>query len=295
MVIARKIFFVLLLTLAATTFGGSPDSEQYVGFEYNVVSNITYRETGSWAGKLDLYVPWEIKPDAPLLVWIHGGGWTRGSKEEEALFILPYLEEGWAIANVEYRVAATALAPAAVDDCQCALAWLAKNANKYKYNTRNVIIGGASAGGHLALTSAGYSKLITEDCKPPSSVHISTVINWFGPSDITNLAFGEKPFDRTVTWLGNQSNAKEIANDVSPIHFVHTGMPPVITIHGTKDELIPYTQSVEFHQALTVAKVPNELVTLKDANHGIFSRPEISTAYQHIFQFLEKYAAFSKK
>jgi acetyl esterase/lipase len=84
---------------------------------------------------------------------IHGGGWIRHDKEGEVLSLLPYLEMGWAAVNVEYRVAKVSLAPAAVEDCRCALHWIGRNAAKYNFDVSKVVVTGASAGGHLALTA----------------------------------------------------------------------------------------------------------------------------------------------
>jgi acetyl esterase/lipase len=86
-------------------------------------------------------------------MFMHGGGWTNGSKNSSLFAFLPFLEMGWAVVNVEYRLADVALAPAAVEDCRCALRWIYQNAKQYKFDLDNIVTTGQSAGGHLALAT----------------------------------------------------------------------------------------------------------------------------------------------
>jgi acetyl esterase/lipase len=94
--------------------------------------------------KLDVYRPTTAKAPTPVVMLIHGGGWVRHEKEEEVLSLLPYLEMGWAAVNVEYRLARVSLAPAAVEDCRCALHWIGRNAKKYNFDVSKVVVTGAS-------------------------------------------------------------------------------------------------------------------------------------------------------
>ena len=103
--------------------------------------------------KLDLYLPANPSGPTPVLMMIHGGGWVQGTKEAQVLRLLPYLEMGWAVANVTYRLVQVSKAPAAVEDCLCALQWIARNAERYNFDTSRIVTSGNSAGGHLALTS----------------------------------------------------------------------------------------------------------------------------------------------
>ena len=119
--------------------------------EYRVVPNIIYSTANNYDCKLDVYA--RIIPGAsiPTVLYIHGGGWVTGSKESYVMNILPYLEMGLSVVNVEYRLASVSLAPAAVEDCRLALRWIFKNAQQYGFDTTKVIVTGGSAGGHLAL------------------------------------------------------------------------------------------------------------------------------------------------
>ena len=141
--------------------------------KYRVAPNITYLTADGYESKLDVMTPRGESP-APTLIYIHGGGWVGGTKEASVLRALPYLEMGWAVVNVEYRMARNALAPGAVEDCRCALRWVHRNAEEYGLDTSRIVTTGASAGGHLSLTtgmlpaSAGLDRLCpdTDASKP---------------------------------------------------------------------------------------------------------------------------------
>src|SRR5437867_9581343 len=124
-----------------------------VSNQYRMVLGVTYLTANNWEAKLDLYLPRESNGPSPTLVYIHGGGWVGGSKESSVLSLLPYLEMGWAAVNVEYRLARISLAPAAVEDCRCALRWVIQNAKPYNFDTGKHVVTGHSAGGRLSITT----------------------------------------------------------------------------------------------------------------------------------------------
>ena len=120
---------------------------------YGLTPNVTYHRAGGRDLTLDVYRPRGASGPNPTLIYIHGGGWTNGSKEASALTFLPYLEMGWSVVNVAYRLADAAHAPAAVEDCRCALRWVYRNAERMGFDLGRIVVTGNSAGGHLALTT----------------------------------------------------------------------------------------------------------------------------------------------
>lgn len=288
------------MLLPSITSGQVSDSNAWaatVADQYEVIPNITYLTADNWDGKLDLYLPANRKEKNPTLIWIHGGGWTRSSKEQEVLYIMPYLEMGWAVVNVEYRLAHVSLAPAAVEDCRCALRWVVANAREYKFDTSKLVVSGISAGGHLALTTGTLpaSAGLDRQCPGGEDSRAAAIINWFGPSDVAELVEGAHAFDQAVSWLGGRPDRVEVAKLVSPLTHVRQGLPPVITIHGDQDEVIPYDQSVRLHRALEKAGVSNRLVTIRGRGHGDFRREEWLRAYAAIREFLVKNGVMSRK
>ena len=110
---------VIFLTCLTTTWAQLPEAERsavLIGNNYEVTPNITYLTANNYEAKLDLYQP-HAKNPTPVVMMIHGGGWIVGAKEETVLDLLPYLQMGFAVVNVEYRLAKFSLAPAAVEDC----------------------------------------------------------------------------------------------------------------------------------------------------------------------------------
>ncbi len=122
-------------------------------FRYDVHPNIVYHTANNYQAKLDVYQPAGKSQPTPVVIVIHGGGWIAGTKESRVLEIMPYLQMGFAAVNVEYRMAQVSLAPAAVEDCRCALHWVFAHAKKYNFDPNRVVLQGGSAGGHLALTT----------------------------------------------------------------------------------------------------------------------------------------------
>src|SRR5579862_2974085 len=91
---------------------------------YVVVPNVTYLTANNYEAKLDIYRRRGATSPQATLIFIHGGGWTGGSKEGSLMSLVPWFEMGWNVVNVEYRLARVSLAPAAVEDCLCALRWI---------------------------------------------------------------------------------------------------------------------------------------------------------------------------
>jgi len=151
------MMIIILLVMANAAWSQMPDAERAVvtiSHDYDVSPNITYLVANSYEAKLDVYRPNTAKSPTPVVMFIHGGGWVEGMKEESVLDLLPYMQMGFAAVNVEYRLGKVSLAPAAVEDCLCALHWIGRNAKKYNFDLNKVIVTGGSAGGHLALTTA---------------------------------------------------------------------------------------------------------------------------------------------
>lgn len=282
----------------AQTSDGAQKFIQVAG-NYQVNANITYVTANNWEAKLDVYQPRGLKAPSPTLVYFHGGGWTGGSKEGSSLTILPYLEMGWTVVNVEYRVSSVSLAPAAVEDARCALRWMYRNAKQYNFDLTRIVVSGSSAGGHLALTTgmltsaAGMERQCPGDRGPgpvsTEEMKVAAIINWYGITDVVELLDGPNMRSFAVAWLGSLPNREELARRLSPLTYVRQGLPPVLTVHGDADPTVPYTQGVRLRQALEKAGVPTELVTVPGGRHGGFTFAENVKIYAAIRSFLAKH------
>jgi len=295
--------FISLLLLTSLCLGQS-DAASFAAelFRYDVVPNIVYHTANNYESKLDVYLPPDVKQPIPVAIVIHGGGWIEESKEDRVLEVMPYLQMGFAAVNVEYRLGRVSLAPAAVEDCRCALHWVMANAKKYHFDPKRVVLQGGSAGGHLALTTgmltsaAGFDQtcyttdenIWSQSPGTRSDPQVAAIVNWFGITDVVDELHGPNAKGYAAVWLGDQSNADEIAKRVSPIHYVTSKVPPIITIHGDKDDLVPYSHAVRLHKALDEAKVPNELYTIPGGGHGGFSFEENQKAWAEVRKFLRE-------
>ena len=290
-----------LLAFGTTALGQSqPGWTDYASGDFDVVPNVTYAVANNTELKLDLYLPKDRSAPRPTLILFHGGGWVAGQKENNIFYLLPYLSMGWAAVNVEYRVARNSLAPAAVEDCRCALRWATSHATEYNLDASKFVLTGTSAGGHLALMTAMLpaSSPFDRQCPTDNSTRwreatepplkVAAVVNFFGITDVAELLEGPNAKHYAIEWFGSLSNRAELARQVSPINHVRAGLPPVITLHGDADDIAPYSQAVRFHAALDKAGVPNRLVTVRGRGHGGFDRQELVSGYAAVRDFLRK-------
>ena len=283
--------FALLPTSAVHAQGAESTSWAVkVGREYRVTPNVTYLTAGQWEGKADLYLPREGDGPHPTFVYFHSGAHVRGSKESSVLALLPYLEMGWAVVNVAYRLGPVAHAPAAVEDCLCAARWVIEHAEEYGLDPNRIVATGASAGSHLALTTAMIpsSAGLDRQC-PGAPIELAAVVNWYGITDVLERLVGQHSQSGTVQWFGSNPDREELATFISPLTYIREGVPPVITIHGDADPRIPHTQAVRLHQGLERAGVPNELVTIPGGGHGGFPQDQMERSHAAIRAFLAKH------
>lgn len=291
----KKTFLtsLLLLTLIFAVRGQelSPSATWTATLRYRVVPNITYLTANNYEAKLDVYQPAEATGATPVLVYIHGGGWVGGTKEGSIMSILPYLEMGWAVVNVEYRLAKVSLAPAAVEDCRCALRWVMRNAKDYRFDTDKIVVTGHSAGGHLSLTTGMLpdSAGLDRECFGSETLKVAAIINWYGITDVNDLLEGANQKGYAVQWLSSLPDREAVAKRVSPLQYVRAGLPPILTIHGDADPTVPYSHATRLHAALDKVGVANQLLTIPGGKHGGFSKDESLKIYATIRAFLTKH------
>jgi len=291
-------FSTLLITVIlsfslSSAIAQLPDSASWaatVQNEFRVIPDITYLRANGVELKIDVYQSRNSDGPAPTFIYYHGGGWVGGSKESNVLRLLPYLEGGWAAVNVQYRLGNVSLAPAAVEDSLCALRWVARNADQYGFDTERLVVSGNSAGGHLALTSGMIPSEagLDRQCLGSETPKVAAIVNWYGITDVNDLLHGVNEKSYAVRWLGSQPDMAEIAERVSPMSYVRSDLPPVITIHGDADPTVPYNHAVQLHRSLDRAEVTNELVTVPNGGHGGFPANEMLRIYGSIFSFLNK-------
>lgn len=287
----QRISLLTLLSMASLFGEALPPGAEWavkLSNHYRVMPNITYLVANNYEAKLDVYARADTATARPVLVNIHGGGWVGGTKEADFPSVLPWIEMGWNVVNVEYRLGRVSQAPAAVEDCLCALRWVAANAKTYGFDTARIVTTGGSAGGHLALTTGMIpeSAGLERQCPGVPLPKPAAIINWYGITDVADLLDGANRKSYAVAWLGSREDKVEAARRVSPLQYVRSGLPPILTIHGDADPTVPYAHATQLRDALTKAGVVNQLVTIPGGRHGGFTDEERIRIFLAIRGFL---------
>ena len=106
---------------------------------------------------------------------------------------------------------------------------------------------------------------------------------------MADLLEGSHRRPAATNWIGNRTDGRELAALVSPIAHVHRGVPPVLTVHGDHDEVVPYAQAVRLHEKLQAVGAPNRLVTVREGGHGFYDRDKTLNAHAAIERFLTEH------
>lgn len=224
------------------------------------------------------------KEKRPGMIVIHGGGWVAGTKDQRVQYAcLKYVERGFVVANVEYRLAKIATAPAAVTDVLKAAQWFHKNAAKYHVDPRRIAVTGDSAGGHLALMVAMTPH--SARLGPPAKV--AAVVDFYGITDVADLLEGPNRKQYAVTWVPEQEGRRELAKRISPMTYVRKDVPPILALHGDVDKTVPYEQSANLARELQSAGASARLITVSGQAHG-FPQAVLDQQFEHIFEFLKE-------
>ena len=289
-VVAVVLLPLVTLGPAYAQLPPSADWAVHAANQYQVFPNVTYLTASNSEAKLDIYKRRDTTGPQPTVIYMHGGFWAAGTKEGSLMALMPWLEMGWNVVNVEYRLARVALAPAAVEDCMCALRYVANQAKTYDIDTARIVVTGESAGGHLALTTGIIPDTagLDRECAGAPLPKVAAIINWYGITDVYDVIEGPHRANAAMQWFGSMPNREEIARRVSPLTYVRSGLPPILTVHGDADTTVPYQHAVRLHEALNKAGVTNQLLTIPGGRHGNFTPEERTKIYSTIREFLAK-------
>jgi acetyl esterase/lipase len=260
-----------------------------------VLKDLEYGRGSGRALLLDLYLPEKSDPSGkplPLIIWVHGGAWMGGSKDQSSP-ALRFTREGYAVAHVGYRLTPEAKFPAQIYDCKAAVRWLRANAAKYNLNPDRFIAWGDSAGGHLVAllgTSGGVADLEGDVNDLKTSSRVQAVVDWYGPTDFRpngnarNAIALRDPNGPVAKLLGGPATENpDKAAKASPMTYVSKGAPPFLIMHGDLDDTVPIQQSVSLAEALKKVGVDVTYVLMSGSGHG-FKGPE---AIEPVQEFLK--------
>jgi acetyl esterase/lipase len=243
-----------------------------------VETDIVYKTASGQKLKLDLFLPKDDRPNHPAIVFIHGGGFRGGNKEQFQRQAAHMASQGFVGACIQYRLSGVAKFPAAVTDCKCAVRWLRAHVAKYKIDTNRIAAVGGSAGGNLAAMlgtvdeSAGYDH---DGCHPGISSRVQAVVPFNGAFDMTEkqkqTEAARKAFSEYIGF--SYADRPDLFRAASPNLHIDPDDPPFLFLHGSADDTIPFHQSVDFKKRLEAVGIRVELYEADGAAHGFFNRP----------------------
>jgi acetyl esterase/lipase len=258
----------------------------------DVLRDVEYVPGGHERQKLDLYLPAKRASDerAPLIVWVHGGAWRVGSKDR--CRAARFVEDGYAVASINYRLSQHAVFPAQIEDCKAAIRWLRAHAAAHGYDGRRIGVWGASAGGHLVALLGTAGDIEAFDVGPHAGIssRVQAVCDFFGPTDFSRMSRFWSTMDHDAPdspeskLLGGpvQEN-KDKVRHASPITYVTKDDPPFLIVHGDKDPLVPHNQSELLYDSLKQTGVDATLYTVRGGRHGGFKDPNVPALVTEFF------------
>jgi len=294
------VALLLPLLMAAETPAppARPVPRMRIPDDVQLVRDVVYGKGGKRDLKLDIVQPKERPAEPmPVVVFVHGGGWSAGAKEMAVPRLVQFAQKGYFCATIEYRLSGEAPWPAQIEDCKCAIRFLRAKAALYGIDPKRIGVWGSSAGGHLVamLGTAGDAKEFEgEGGWPDQSSRVQAVCDWFGPADLTwaiprDPARGRGTASNAVVKLlgGPGPDLMEKARLASPTTYVTPDDPPFLIMHGELDRLVPLSQSQKLRDALQKAKVEVKLQVVKAKGHGFSSPAEVREALEFFDRHLK--------
>jgi acetyl esterase/lipase len=209
---------------------------------------------------MDVYTSAGVS-DAPAIIHVHGGAWTRGQKSTTSrMEIYALARAGFVVFSINYRLAPEYKFPAMIEDVKCAVRSIRAHADDYHVDADRIGALGESAGGHLVALLGTSDKSAGFDVGEylEQSSRVQAVVDLYGPADLDNhpqQMWGKVfPIDQLES--------------ASPVTYVSADDPPFLILHGNQDALVPFEPSQLLYERLTAVGVEAELVTVKNAGHA---------------------------
>lgn len=252
----------------------------------------TIKDDISYCGKNDsirtlgLYRPKNRSDNdvLPVVAYVHGGGWRAGDSDNRLLhsFAPFFLERGFAVASIDYRLVTPNPYPNQNSDIACALSFLHKNNQRYKLNTQRLVTMGDSAGGQLAIFASLNIPYDGYAYPTPKGI-----IDFYGVTDFSTILDGPRPDLNARRYLGKQYHKNAAA--ASPITYVKANAPPILIFHGDRDGIVPVDQSIRFDEKYRAAGSRSTLVIIPGARHSFHGSELPKKDYLTIMQNLDTF------
>ncbi len=245
------------ITLTITATSARADEQ-----EFKVIPNVTYATRDGRPLRADVFQP-AGKGPFPGVLCVHGGAWMSGSKSHMLTVARRLVDSGYVVVAINYRLAPRHKFPAQIEDCREAVAWIKKNAGRYKVDPKRLGAWGYSAGGHLV------ALLGTE------GTDLKAVVAGGAPCDFRQIEPGRR---HLAYWLGgSRAKLPKVYQSASPAAFVSDDDPPFLFYHGERDRLVNVDQPRAMAESLRKA--------------GVSATVHVVPRAGHIVTFLDKPAA----
>lgn len=276
------IFLAIIAIVSAAVYMGYKYSYELISraaaikvrrdLKGNIKRDIVYKIAGGKEIKLDMYLPDDYKgKKAPVIIYVHGGYWSFGDKAQEIGLLADGVKElrrlGYAVVSINYRLTDKNIVfPAHIEDVKDSIRWIRSKSGLYQFDENNIGIMGASAGGHLALLAGLSSEgdFTGDNQLEHYSSKVKYIVSWFGPTDLRGVNGKYVP-----AFLGtSEEKNPDLYIKASPITYIGRNSPPILLMHGDKDEVVSIIQSEELFNAGKNVGADIQFITVKNAKHG---------------------------
>ncbi len=332
--VAKLAIVMLVLALLASTYviarisrlhANSPKPVQGVALrrvsslpnKLDFIRNLQYGEYSSFGqfamtssyGNMPLRLN-VLQPDnptnklMPAVVWIHGGSWKAGSKDDMPQLMVMLAENGYICVSIEYRLSPETIFPGQLEDCKSAIRWLRSKPSPFRIDPNRIGVVGESAGGHLAAligTSSGVTNRTSKSGWYGYSSDVQAVVDYFGPTDFLKISEGcarngipkfvadlivNSRSSAPSQFLGGPIQSRRGAcRAANPITYITKNSAPFLIVHGDQDMTVPLYQSELLYKALRKSGVEAELYVIKGGKHNFSDR----TSDAKVLAFLDRH------
>lgn len=250
-----------------------------------VRSDLAYADADGDSLRLDLYAPAEGPGPFPAAVLIHGERPSdRGREYYRELAGLLAARGDIVAAVIEYRSAARAAYPVAIEDASAALRWLREHAAEYRINPRKIGVAGENFGGYVAAMLA---------LRQGSDVNagVQAVVAISPVMDLTTFAPPPDgyPYHYALFLRYPQAQRPDLWREASPLTRASRATVPFLLLHGTEDRVVPVQQSADMVQALRAGGGDAELIEIAGAGNAILDGQQVGQgAMRRVVQFLSR-------
>ncbi len=267
-------------------------------YDVKIVKDQVYSNTGGKPRLANLYLPKGLGHAAPVILWVHGGGWRFGDRNLSPNLARWFAERGFAMMTFDYRLSDEVRFPEPVADVKTAVRWIRCVAQQYSLDPSAIGLWGSSAGGHLSSCAALSGDRFISDEHSGFSSEVSVVVDGYGPTDFSRIdedriaappkvpdaetvvvkltvpTSDPESFESRHIGVAVRKGMPEV-EQANPVTYMRAGAPPFLILHGESDALVPWTQSQLLYDALAHAGNDVTFVKYERLGHGFFNNSDL--------------------